>query len=214
VPIDPIHDLPHQQGVPSVEQWQFDFWSPEHDLGGWTHFTYDLASRCGWYVTALIGVQRPLVLVVDPKIQIRELSQYLEFRAEGIWAQHVCETPLEHWSVGLEAFGVTLETVEDAMGDQWGIRTGVGFDLEWERIEDTEETDIGFRQRCSVTGEVLIDQEVIDLNVEGWRSRSWGSALGLVDRPTGTGIHIRVGSIVLTVEPDFLGQRWRSHLSE
>ena len=154
------------------------------------------------------------MLVVDPKIQIRELSQYLEFRAEGIWAQHVCETPLEHWSIGLEAFGVSLETVEDAMGDQWGNRTGVGLDLEWERVNNPEPTDTGFRQRCSVSGEVLIDQEVIDLNVEGWRSRSWGSTLGLVDRPTGSCIPIRVGTTVLTVEPDFSGQRWRGHLSK
>ena len=197
-----------------VEYWQFDFWSPEHDLGGWTHFTYDSASRNGWYVTALVGVERPLVLVVDPKIHIAELTQYLEFRAEGIWAQHVCETPLEHWTIGLEAFGVTLERVEDAMGDQWGIRTGVGLDLEWERIDDAENTDTGFRQRCSVSGEVLIDQENINLNVEGWRSRSWGSALHLVNRPTGTGIHIRVGTTVLTVEPGFLGQPWRGQLSE
>ena len=214
MPIDPTDDLPHQQGGSVVEQWQFDFWSPEHDLGGWTHFAYDSASRSGWYVTALIGVQRPLVLVVDPKIQILELSQYLEFRAEGIWAQHVCETPLEHWTIGLEAFGVTLETVEDAMGDQWGTRTGVGLDLEWERIDNPEQTDTGFRQRCLITGEVLIDQEVIDLNVGGWRSRSWGNSLGLVDRPVGVGIHIRVGSTVLTIEPDFFGQRWRGHLSE
>mgnify|MGYP004119937005 FL=1 len=196
-----------------VEQWQFDFWSGEHDLGGWVHFTYDQSSRKGWYVTALIGVDRRLVLVVDPKIPIPQLSQYLEFRAEGIWAQHVCETPLEHWTVGLEAFGVTLETAEDAMGNQWGKRTGVGLDLEWERIEDTEETDTGFRQRCSVSGEVLIDEEAFDLHVEGWRSRSWGADLGLVDRPTGNGIHIDVGGIVLTVEPDFMGQQWDGHLS-
>jgi hypothetical protein len=213
VPIDPIDDLPHRQESSLVEQWQFDFWSPEHDLGGWTHFAYDWSSRKAWYVTALLGVDRRLVLVVDPKLSIPQLSQYLEFRAEGIWAQHVCETPLEHWTVGLEAFGVTLETAEDAMGNQWGKRTGVGLDLEWERIEDTEETDTGFRQRCSVSGEVLIDEEAFDLDVEGWRSRSWGADFGLVDRPTGNGIHIDVGGIVLTVEPDFLGQQWDGHLS-
>jgi hypothetical protein len=213
VPIDPIDDLPHRQESSLVEQWQFDFWSGEHDLGGWVHFTYDQSSRKGWYVTALIGVDRQLVLVVDPKVPIPQLTQYLEFRAEGIWAQHVCETPLEHWTVGLEAFGVTLETAEDAMGNQWGKRTGVGLDLEWERIEDTEETDTGFRQRCSVTGEVLIDDEVIDLNAQGWRSRSWGADLGLVDRPTGNGIDIDVGGIVLTIEPDFMGQQWVGRLS-
>ena len=213
MPIDPIDDLPHRQESSLVEQWQFDFWSPEHDLGGWVHFTYDQSSRKGWYVTALLGVDRQLVLVVDPKIPIPQLSQYLEFRAEGIWAQHVCETPLEHWTVGLEAFGVTLETAEDAMGNQWGKRTGVGLDLEWERIEDTEETDTGFRQRCSVSGEVLIDEQAFDLHVDGWRSRSWGPDLGLVERPTGNGIHIDVGGVVLTVAPDFMGQQWDGRLS-
>ena len=213
MPIDPIDDLPHHQASSLVEQWQFDFWSQEHDLGGWTHFTYDHGSRKAWYVTALLGVDRRLVLVVDPKIPIPQLSQYLEFRAEGIWAQHVCETPLEHWTVGLEAFGVTLETAEDAMGNQWGKRTGVGLDLEWERIDDPEISGRGFSQRCSVSGEVLIDEEAIDLHVEGWRSRSWGVDLGLVDHPTGNGIHIDVGGIVLTVEPDFTGQQWGGHLS-
>ena len=213
MPIDPIDDLPHRQESSLVEQWQFDFWSPEHDLGGWVHFTYDQSSRKGWYVTALLGVDRQLVLVVDPKIPIPQLSQYLEFRAEGIWAQHVCETPLEHWTVGLEAFGVTLETAEDAMGNQWGKRTGVGLDLEWERIEDTEETVTGFRQRCSVSGEVLIDEQAFDLDVDGWRSRSWGPDLGLVERPTGNGIHIDVGGVVLTVAPDFMGQQWDGRLS-
>ena len=213
MPIDPIDDLPHRQESSLVEQWQFDFWSPQHDLGGWVHFTYDQSSRKGWYVTALLGVDRQLVLVVDPKIPIPQLSQYLEFRAEGIWAQHVCETPLEHWTVGLEAFGVTLETAEDAMGNQWGKRTGVGLDLEWERIEDTEETVTGFRQRCSVSGEVLIDEQAFDLDVDGWRSRSWGPDLGLVERPTGNGIHIDVGGVVLTVAPDFMGQQWDGRLS-
>tara|TARA_Y100001970_G_scaffold173953_1_gene212359 strand:- start:745 stop:1389 length:645 start_codon:yes stop_codon:yes gene_type:complete len=213
VPIDPIDDLPHRQESSLVEQWQFDFWSAEYDLGGWVHFTYDQSSRKAWYVAALLGVDRQLVLVVDPKIPIPQLSQYLEFRAEGIWAQHVCETPLEHWTVGLEAFGVTLETAEDAMGNQWGKRTGVGLDLEWERIEDTEETVTGFRQRCSVSGEVLIDEQAFGLHVDGWRSRSWGPDLGLVDRPTGNGIHIDVGGIVLTIEPDFMGQQWDGRLS-
>ena len=211
--IDPTHDLPHRHDSCLVEQWQFDFWSPEHDLGGWTHFTYDQSSRKGWYVTALFGVDRNLVLVVDPKISIPQLNQYLEFRAEGIWAQHVCETPMEHWTVGLEAFGVTLESPEDAMGNQWGTRTGVGLDLEWERLDQTEETDNGFRQRCSVSGEVLIDEQVIDLSVEGWRSRRWGSGLDVVDRPNGNSIHINVGGIVLTIEPDFSGQQWRGYLS-
>ena len=35
--------------------------------------------------------------------------QGLEVRADGLWGELMCETPLEHWSYGLEAFGVALD---------------------------------------------------------------------------------------------------------
>ena len=38
----------------------------------------------------------------------------LEIRTEGLWAELLCETPGEHWTLGLEAFGVRLDTVAEA----------------------------------------------------------------------------------------------------
>ena len=35
--------------------------------------------------------------------------QGLEVRADGLWAELWCETPLEHWTYGLEAFGVRVD---------------------------------------------------------------------------------------------------------
>ncbi|MBM36157.1 MAG: hypothetical protein CL460_03170 [Acidimicrobiaceae bacterium] len=206
--MDSLDDLPHQQHpwMPP-EQWQFDFWSPDCDLGGWVHFAYDSESRSGWYVAALLGAQRPLVLVVDPHIRIELLSPYLEFRAEGIWAQHVCETPLRHWTVGLEAFGVTLDEIEDAMGDQWGTRIGVGLDLEWEYAAEPQENDEGFSQKCFVTGEVLIDDMSFEINSKGNRTRSWIASSQTVDDLDGIGI--RIGNRVLKIDPSFTGERWR-----
>ena len=87
--VDPIDDRPHHPDSEQwIEQWQFDFWSPEHDLGGWIHFAHDPTSKQGWYVAALVGVDRPLVLVVDAELRITDLSPYLEFRAEGIFSAH------------------------------------------------------------------------------------------------------------------------------
>ena len=211
--MDSIDDLPHHQnvGIPA-EQWQFDFWSPDHDLGGWVHFAYDSMSRLAWYVAALLGSERPLVLVVDPQVRIEELSPYLEFRAEGIWAQHVCETPMQHWTIGLEAFGVTLDQPEDAMGDQWGIRTGVGLDLEWEHAAEPQQTENGFSQDCFVNGEVLVDDMSFEVASKGTRSRMWSTA----EPPTDTlgGISIRVGGKILQIKPGFGGESWCGQVLE
>jgi hypothetical protein len=212
--VDPIDDRPHQPDSEHwIEQWQFDFWSTDHDLGGWIHFAHNPTTRQGWYVAALVGVDRQMVLVVDPELRITDLSPYLEFRAEGIWAQHVCETPLRHWTIGLEAFGVTLDDPADALGNQWGKRTGVGLDVEWESNSDPQKTGDGFTQECVVTGEVLIDQETIDLNTKGRRCRRWGRALEETENEPGSlAVPIQVGQYVLEIELDQLLGQWQGRL--
>ena len=46
---------------------------------------------------------RPLVLVRDHDVPLPG-GRSLEVRTSGLWADHTCETPLEHWTVGVEAF--------------------------------------------------------------------------------------------------------------
>ena len=169
--------------------------------------------RRGWYVAALVGVDRPMVLVVDPELRITDLSPYLEFRAEGIWAQHVCETPLRHWTIGLEAFGVTLDDPADAVGNQWGKRTGVGLDVEWESNSDPQKTGGGFTQKCVVTGEVLIDEETIDMNTTGSRCRRWGRPPEKSENEPGLlAVPIQVGEYVLEIELDHSLGQWQGRL--
>jgi hypothetical protein len=59
-------------------------------------------------------------------------GRLLEIRADGLWAEMVCETPGEHWSFGLEAFGLRFESEEEAATSDVGDRLAVGLDLEWE----------------------------------------------------------------------------------
>lgn len=56
----------------------------------------------------------------------------LVVRADGLWAELVCETPSEHWSFGLEAFGVRFDDADEAAASDRGERVAVGLDLEWE----------------------------------------------------------------------------------
>jgi hypothetical protein len=59
-------------------------------------------------------------------------GRLLEVRADGLWAELVCETPGEHWSFGLEAFGLRFESEEEAATTDVGDRLAVGLALEWE----------------------------------------------------------------------------------
>ena len=61
---------------------------------------------------------------------------------EGVWLSVVCETPGEHWSLGMEAFALEVDDPDDELGH----RVPLGFDLEWEAPG-------------RVHGEVLIDDE-------------------------------------------------------
>jgi hypothetical protein len=104
----------------------------------------------------------------------------LELRSSGLWADHIAETPLEHWSVGLEAFAVRLEQPTDVFADFRGERVPLGFDLEWEVDGPTEvavppgEVGGAYAQPCAVHGDVLIGADAYDLQGAGWRRHSWG----------------------------------------
>ena len=172
--VSPVDDRPHiAQGQDGVERWQFDAFSERDNLGLWVEHGWSVVHRAGWYVGVLSAREGPVVLVVDHHISLPRLSPSLEFRAEGIWAQHVCESPLVHWTLGLEAFGVTLDDPADAAGDQWGSRTAVGLDVEWEASAAAVPDAGGFSQQCLVHGEVLIDDRVVDFEGVGSRQRAW-----------------------------------------
>ena len=43
-----------------------------------------------------------------------------------------CEQPLDHWTVGLEAFGLAFDDPGEVLGRGHGDRAALGLDLEWE----------------------------------------------------------------------------------
>ena len=95
------------------------------------------------------AVDDGLIVVRDREVP-RARGTLLEFRADGLWVEFVCETPDEHWSFGLEAFGLRVDDPAEEVGD----RVPVGFDLEWETPD-------------SVHGELLIGRAVIPIAARG-----------------------------------------------
>ena len=98
----------------------------------------------------------------------------LLFRGDGMWADHVCETPIEHWSASLEAFAVVIERPLPA--DVHGVRGDLvpfGFDLEWQTVRLTSDSGNGYSLDCAVIGEVLVGADRIDVDGQGLRWHRW-----------------------------------------
>ena len=95
-----------------------------------------------------------VVVVRDDDVPLPKGDDLLVVRAEGLWAELLCETPDEHWSFGLEAFGVRFDDVAEAAVSDRGELVAVGFDLEWETPD-------------RVVGEVLVGRAKHDLDAHG-----------------------------------------------
>ena len=103
------------------------------------------------YVAEFTGpaVGEGFVVVRDDEVP-RPRGRALEVRADGLWTEMTCETPDEHWSFGLEAFGLRVEDPGETIGE----RVAVGYSLEWEVPEH-------------VHGEVLVDRLRIEVDGRG-----------------------------------------------
>ena len=93
------------------------------------------------------------VVVHDDDVPAPRGAQ-LVVRADGLWAELLCETPGEHWSFGLEAFGVRFDDEAEAAVSDRGERVAVGFDLEWETPD-------------RVAGEILLGRRRLEFDGTG-----------------------------------------------
>ena len=93
-----------------------------------------------------------VVVVHDDDVPLPRSSASLEVRADGLWAEVVHEGD-DHWSFGLEAFGLRFDSLEEARTSEVGDRVPVGLDLEWDRGR--------------VVGEVLVGRARIPVDTTG-----------------------------------------------
>lgn len=94
-----------------------------------------------------------VVVVRDDDVP-RPRGRLLEVRADGLWTEMIEETPGEHWSFGLEAFGLRVDDPSDDVGE----RLAVGYDLEWETPDH-------------VHGEILLARATVPVDARGTFTR-------------------------------------------
>lgn len=94
----------------------------------------ELHETKAWFWTYLVGVPDVEGVLVVRDHDVPLPRQGLEIRADGLWAEFMCEMPREHWTFGLESFGVRLDSPDEARQGETeiGERLAVGLDIEWE----------------------------------------------------------------------------------
>lgn len=183
--VTPADERPHPPGpeLRWAEWWDFDFVAGGGTLAGWCRLTSLPNLGVAWYHGFLVGPDRQLVAVLDLDVPLPGRS--LEVRTTGLWTSFICETPLDHWTVGLETFGLGVDDPAELYGRQLGERVPLGFDLEWEARsapEPSTAAPAGYHQPCRVHGEILVGSEEIDFGGSGRREHGWGPWPGWDER--------------------------------
>jgi len=155
------------------ESWYLDFVAFDGRLAGYVRLTLRPHEGTAWFWAGMVGGGPPLVTVRDHEVPMPS-GGGLEVRASGLWTELVCETPLDHWSVGLEAFGVALDDPLEAWGRERGDPWALGLDVEWEGVEACRPWPDGYWQGCTVHGDVLVGAERFALDGAGTRVHLWG----------------------------------------
>ena len=94
-----------------------------------------------------------------------------------MWSHAICETPLEHWTVAMEAFAVSMDDPYEAWHGERGDRIGLAFDLEWESEADApqwSEPGVRYDVACRVNGDLQVGEESWTISVHGSRAHHWG----------------------------------------
>jgi hypothetical protein len=175
--VDPGDERAHPPGAEQLwsESWYFDFMDEAGTLGGYVRIGILPNLDTCWYWACLVGEGRPLVTVIDHDVPIPRAGS-LEIRTEGLWADHTVEVPLDHFTLGLEAFAVGVDDPTATYGDLRGDRVPFGLDLEW----DTDGTAYPYpgvtryEVPAKVHGEILVGDERIEFDGWGQRDHSWG----------------------------------------
>ena len=173
----PNDERPHPRGpAPDWEEsWQFDFVAADGSLGGFVRLALRPGEGSAWYWAYLAGPRRAVVVVRDHELDPPP-GRTLEVRGPGLWAQQICETPLDHWSAGLEASGVALDDPAEGLRGERGDPVPLGLDLEWEATGAPTAEQAGYAQPAAVHGEVLLGSQRLEVDGRGWWAHRWGAA--------------------------------------
>jgi len=174
------HDQAMASGAAGwAEAWDLDFVTADGALAATFSMALNGETGRAGYALSLVGPAQDLVTLSDFDMRPPKRPG-LEVRAPGLWSEFICQIPLDHFTVDVEAFGVELDDPEDVFRGAYGKRVAVGCELEWETDGPVVEVAVpgeiaGYAIPCRVSGEWLLDDATIEIEGWGWRRHRWGS---------------------------------------
>lgn len=148
-----------------------EWWALDGAFGGLVRVDVRADRTSTAFLAAIVGPDREPVVVIDHDLPRPTIG--FELRASGIWTELICEVPLDHWTIGLEAFGLVVDPAEVVDPSTFGDRIAVGLDLDLDTVGEPRQIDGGFELGLRVHGDVLLGDEVLDLDGGGVRRRRW-----------------------------------------
>ncbi len=154
------------------ESWRFDAVDTT-GLGLFVQFTLVPNQKACWFVAALARPGKDIILCHDTDAAAPSTG-VLEIRSGALWSHAICETPMDHWTVAMEAYALELADPTDAWTNPVGIRTGLAFDLEWERNgENVLHSEQHYEVPATVSGELQTEDDHWDVSAPGYWSHRW-----------------------------------------
>lgn len=173
--------------APGVECWGFELTAGR--LHGEVRLSLDVAHGRAAFLADFVLPHTGRLVVADEDVPVPRPQAGLDIRTDGLWASLYCETPFEHWTLGLEAFGLRVDDDVSA-AVAWdalvGERLAVGFDLEWELQGPPEPMaeGAGYAQAGAMFGELLVVRDRFPIEGPAVREHWWGGAPGTRDAPS------------------------------
>ena len=173
-------DLPH--GDAAVEEWVFACWTAGRRGRRVTGYRLHRTGAPAWYWSAVARRGEPLLHVTEWEVPAR--SDPLLVKAHNLWAEHMCDVPMEQWTVANETYAAALDDPDDALGRAYGQPAPVAVDLEWYATAPPRPIADGFVQDGVVHAVVELAGGPLHLSeVPARRWRRWGETLGALDLP-------------------------------
>lgn len=188
--VDALLDRP-QSGV-GADEWLFVAWAPDASCG--VISGHRLIGKRAWYWSAHVRAGYRLLTLDEWEVSVR--PDPMVVKAPEMWAEHICEVPLQQWSIGNEAYFVELDSPDEAKGRAYGIPRPTAFDLEWYATGNpipldelaaharrpNQQTSVnGFGQAGVVHGTIeVLDRDPVELvEAPAFRWRRWSASTAL-----------------------------------
>lgn len=178
---DPLDEQRHPADDQPLwnESYYFDWFDADGSTGGYVRVGIYPNLNRAWYWACLVGADRRLVTVVEHDVELPAAPSSLELRAEGLWADHIVEEPLQRMSLNLESFALEVDDASEMYHDPRGARVPFGFELDWETDRSSylwPPVTPRYEIPCRVHGTVMVGSDTIEIDGWGQRDHSWGAA--------------------------------------